>query len=569
MFLLYAYHSISLANMHAQQKTFLDTLSGSDKQYYCPPLQRAYQWDEPQWQTLYDDLRDAAESGHDHFFGTLILTEAVKEDKVARHMLVDGQQRLTTLTVMLARGAQALKRRADASDANMELCNDINKSLRNRSTKKPEHAFKVWPTANDQEMYSALLRDESTPKGARFTRLATFFDSRFQNLDEFPSAEALANFLKDVTDSGFTVSIEMGSTDNICAVFSSINGKGCPLKPIDLLKNLILMRADMGMTEAYEHYWKPVEQGISDDDLEKLFRKIVLATSGWCNSAATLDRFNDLYRKASLQEVVNTLSIWKRQFLALKEGFPQKTFENKTMLGIERISGARGFMQDTSHLLIEGCLVMLEKGILSEAEFRDCLLAIENFVVRISMHDRQMTRDSIAVMHKVLAEKGQQAVDTLRNGLFNSPSYLAANNARLMDVLRTKAFKSRSLQRWARYVLLGVDAYHNTDVSYQQPSLEHVAPNKLNGAMHWTHMPPEGDLQHRLGNLTILKTAWNEEIKRSSFGEKKSYFSQSRLWINDWFEAQTEWGPLEIEERTEALLADLVRVWPFQRLTPW
>lgn len=555
--------------MHAHQKSFNDTLAGSDKQFYCPPLQRAYQWDETQWQTLYDDLRDSAATCHDHFFGTLILTEGDKEDQITRHMLIDGQQRLTTLTVLLARGAQALSRRTDASDEHMELCKDIDKVLRNRRAKKPDHAFKVWPTSKDQAMYSALMRGEPTPKGARFTRLAEFFDSKFNAVTEFTTADALSEFLQQVLNTGFTVSIEMGSSDNICAVFSSINGKGCPLKPIDLLKNLILMRADVGLTEAYEQYWKPVEEGITDDELEKLFRKIVLAKGGWCNATATLDRFNELFKAKSLQSVVESLTLWKRQYLALRDGFPQRAFEPKTMLALERISRARGFMQDTSHLLIEGCLVMLEEGSLTESEFRQCLVAIENFVVRIAMHDRQMTRDSTAIMHKVLPLKGSAAVDTLVKELLSAPSYIAATDEQLVSLLQSKAFKSQSLRGWARYILLGIDAFHNADVTYQQPSLEHVAPQKLGGAMHWGHLPQDGDLQHRLGNLTILKTAWNEEIRRASFAEKQTYFAQSRLWLNDCFAGKASWTASDIAERTEALLQEFLKVWPHGRLVYW
>lgn len=555
--------------MHAQQKSFNDTLAGSDKQFYCPPLQRAYQWDEPQWQTLYDDLRDAAASGQDHFFGTLILTEGEKEEQISRHMLIDGQQRLTTLTVLLARGAQALGRRPDASDDHMDFCKDVDKVLRNRRAKRPDLQFKLWPTAKDQAMYSALMRGEATAKGAKFTKLAEFLDERFDSLVEFPAAEDLFSFLERVLNAGFTVSIEMGSGDNICAVFSSINGKGCPLKPIDLLKNLILMRADADLDEAYEKFWKPVEAGITDDELELLFRKIVLATGGWCNASATLDRFNELYRGKPLQEVVDTLALWKRQFLALRDGFPQRAYEHKTMLALDRIGRARGFMQGTSQLLIEGCLVMLEQGSLSESEFRECLVAIENFVVRISMHDRQMTRDSTGIMHRVLPLKGSEAVQTLAAELLSAPSYVAATDEQLLALLKTKAFKSQTLRQWARCVLLGLDAYHNSDVTYQAPSLEHVAPQKLDGAMQWGHLPKDGDSQHRLGNLTVLKTAWNEELRRASFAEKQSYFGQSRLWLNDWFAGLETWGAEDIDRRTDALLAEFVKVWPYKRLTGW
>lgn len=418
-------------------------------------------------------------------------------------------------------------------------------------------------------MYSALMRGDPTEKGARFTRLAAYFDAKFNSLEEFSTAESLSEFLQKVLNAGFTVSIEMGSGDNICAVFSSINGKGCPLKPIDLLKNLVLMRSEVGLTEAYERFWAPVEEGMTTEELERLFRKIVLAMGGWCSSSSTLDRFNELFKGQRLQSVIDTLLLWKRQQAALTSGLQSRGYDTKTVLAFERIRRARGFMQDTSHLLIEGSLVMLEKGSISESEFRRCLVAIENFVVRISMHDRQMTRDATAIMHKVLPLKGEAAVQTLTEALLDSPSYIAATDETLIALLQAKAFKSQTLRWWARYVLLGIDAYHNSDVSYQEPSLEHVAPQKITGAMHWGHLASNAEVVHRLGNLTILKNAWNEEIRRASFPEKQSYFSKSRLWLNDCFSEKVSWTAADIAERTEDLLQEFLTVWPYKRLVEW
>jgi len=90
--------------MQTNKRTFNDMVSGSDKQLYGPPLQSPYELGEQQWRNLYYDLRAAVDIGHPHFFGTLIITAGSLEGGVKRHMLIDGQQRLTTLALLLASG---------------------------------------------------------------------------------------------------------------------------------------------------------------------------------------------------------------------------------------------------------------------------------------------------------------------------------------------------------------------------------------------------------------------------------------------------------------------------------
>ena len=75
-------------------------------------------------------------------------------------------------------------------------------------------------------------------------------------------------------------------------------------------------------------------------------------------------------------------------------------------------------------------------------------------------------------------------------------------------------------------------------------------------------------LQHRLVNLTILKTAWNEEIRRCSFAEKRTYFRQSRLWLKDCFSGMGAWTADNIADRTDTLPNEMMKVWPFGRVAP-
>lgn len=549
--------------MQTVKRTFNDLLSGSDKQLYCPPLQRPYEWGEQQWHDLYEDLKSATMAGETHFFGTLILTQGVKEGEVSRHMLIDGQQRLTTLALLLSRGELELGSREDVSEDHEYVIGTIRRVLKNKS-KDAALAWRVWPTAADQADFRVAMSRGMPPKGSRFGKACHWFDSQFKSRAEFPSADALAQFLERVLDSGVAVSIEMDETDDVCAVFSSINGKGKPLAQADLLKNILMMRSGLPINDAYERFWLPFEQGLSRAEVMNILRKMVLAEHGWCNTSTTLDTLLRLpfAQNGRLPEFHSRLMNWKAQHQYVAAGMSSKDFSRPTVNSLKRMRLAAPLMQSQSLFLLEGLFLLHQRGSLDEENLRFSLDIVENYVMRTCLTENQTTRDACKVMSELLKKQDEDIPTALTRSLFiDNKTYRDASDDRLRSHTRRLRMDTKLRRAWVKAALLRIDGAHNAEVEYSDPTLEHVMPQSLEGARMWETSVP-ADTPHYLGNLTILHRPYNSDLGRSSYAEKQVEFNRSVVWLNRYFADVPAWTPEEVDARTEVLINEFCRAVP-------
>lgn len=549
--------------MQTAKRTFNDLLAGSDKQLYCPPLQRPYEWGPQQWSDLYDDLRGAVASGEPHFFGTLILTEGVKDDNVTRHMLIDGQQRLTSLALLLSRGELELSSRPDRPYDCEFLLGSLQRVLRNKS-KSAGLTWRVWPTEADQEDFGVAMSRGLPSKGSQIGKACRWFDNKFKSTEEFESTEDLARFLEKVLDTGVAVSIEMDNSDDVCAVFSSINGKGKPLNQIDLLKNIVMMRSGLPISEAHSKYWLPFEHELSRSDVASILRKMVLAEHGWCNASTTLDTLLRLpfAQKGCLPELHDKLMTWKRQHQYVAAGMPAGEFCRATAQVLKRTRLIAPLMQAQSLCLLEGLFLLHSQGKLGEEHLRNALTVIENYVLRTCLTDNQTTRDACKVTPEVLIREHADVPAFLAKALFqDNKTYRDAGDDRLEATVLRLRMDTKMRKSWAKAVLFRIDYAYNAEVEYSDPSLEHVMPQSLDGARQWNSDVP-ADTPHLLGNLTILHRPYNSDLGRASYAEKRMELGRSLVWLNQYFSTEAQWGPAEIDARTKALLREFFRIVP-------
>lgn len=407
---------------------------------------------------------------------------------------------------------------------------------------------------------------ELPPQSTQIGKACRWFDREFQKPDRFPTAQHLADFLERSLNAGVTVSIEMDESDDVCAVFSSINGKGKPLEQIDLLKNILMTRAGGPVQEAYEKYWLPFEAGLSRKEAGEILRKIVLAEAGWVNASATLDELLKLpfAQKGQLEQLKSKLLQWKAGHQYVRSGMPPGDFGRPTVTVLKRVRRVVPLMQAQSHILVEALFLLFREGRLDEAHLRDALDVVENYVLRTCLLENQSTRDAYKVVPTILKRSHEEVPALMAKGLlYDNKTYQAATDEHLENSLRRMRLDTRGKKDWAKAALLRIDGRHNAEVDYTDPSLEHVMPKNLDGARQWS-ADVGADTPHFFGNLTILHCPYNAELGRASFAEKQDEFSKSLVWLNRYFAGLSEWGPQEIDERTRHLVREFCEVVPLR-----
>lgn len=242
-------------------------LFGGRVSYEIPPFQRPYVWtEEDQWQPLWDDIvrvsefilaadgdSDALADLPSHFLGAVVVKQlASGAGDPARSSVIDGQQRLTTLQLVLD-AAQLVMEQAgcdDVAESIQELV--VNDSKRFRGTPK---RFKLWPSRVDREAFEAAMDNSKTvPPSLDDTRIVRAHRFFVEAMSEWAEAErehddftteqrlgALATVLQQYLQ---IVAIDLAATDDDQLIFETLNDRGTPLLAADLIKNYVFLRCD-------------------------------------------------------------------------------------------------------------------------------------------------------------------------------------------------------------------------------------------------------------------------------------------------------------------------------------
>jgi hypothetical protein len=238
-------------------ETHLSELLGEPGQYEVPHFQRAYSWRRAQWDTLWADIQELYElhTAQPHFMGSVVLLDEDSNESVRTKLLIDGQQRLVTLSLFLA----ALRDRAQASDPKLAERIDDTYLLNGSVDGRPQ--TRVVCSYQDQEAFAAvIMRGEATPGSAVLDAYETFVADLASRDDADP--ERLANV---VLDQLRFVAITLDEADNPYRVFESLNAKGMPLTQGDLLRNYFFMRLPASEhDEWFRAVWQPMQSRLGE-----------------------------------------------------------------------------------------------------------------------------------------------------------------------------------------------------------------------------------------------------------------------------------------------------------------
>jgi uncharacterized protein with ParB-like and HNH nuclease domain len=282
--------------------TFFSNLLQGQQHFVVPLFQRPYTWEDEDWRTLFDDVIEVYEEGPEerHFVGSIVTKSlGATPEGVSPFLIIDGQQRLTTVTLLLA----AL--RDVARETAPKLSDKIHRLYLTNEFAPDEHRYKVLPTQVDRSPYQTIVDGHAGAaggSGGTDTPLPwqayEYFLKRLRKdlidgepLDPIRLEQVLVGRLE-------VVSITLEDTDNEYRIFESLNGTGTPLAQADLIRNYFFMRLAPGEhEELYHGVWLPMQESL--DAALDLFLRHAYMSSG------QFVRESDVYRawKARLDPV--------------------------------------------------------------------------------------------------------------------------------------------------------------------------------------------------------------------------------------------------------------------------
>ncbi|MEO6954928.1 MAG: DUF4268 domain-containing protein [Polyangia bacterium] len=551
--------------MEAAEARIEKVLDGN-QQFLVPHYQRPYSWQEAQWKTLWRDLVELIDETDPkpHFIGSIVTSAARSiPEGVEKRLLIDGQQRLTTLLVLLA----LIRDRARETGL-PKLADRIHDLITNRHEEGNEH-FKLLPTQgedptdSDRDAFVRIVRGEPPASPDGIAAAYAYFASKLRRADA-PDLDVL---FRTLVGKLTLVSIILNEKDNPHRIFESLNGKGRPLSQADLIRNYFFMRMDPREHDAvYRELWRPMQKRLGEDLLASFVRHYLMR-------AGEVVREMDVYvsLKAQVDEDPRRKPIDHLKELVRFAGYyealvrPDKITEPKIRARLNRLNRLEVTVAYPFLLVV---MADHATGARTSDEVVEVLDVLENFLIRrfVSGVPTHGLNKVFPTLHGN-ACKGEVYVPEVRRLLsMNARGYPRDSTFR-EGLASARLYGSGERREKTKLILerLEAAAGHKERVDPAPLTIEHVMPQTITDEWRtqlgssWEDDHEE--LLHTLGNLTL--TSYNSELGNAPYAEKRARLAESHLELNKYFEGVEQWNAAAIDSRAEALVAQALEIWPY------
>ncbi len=537
-------------------ETRLQPIIEGTKQYVVPLFQRSYSWTKEEWKILWDDIVELSEIGDNrsHFIGSIVTMPTISvPEGVAKYLLIDGQQRLTTIFILLA-----LLRDKAKQSGQPELSEEIHNTLLVNQYKKDSDYYKFQPTQIDRDSFRGIIAFDTPVLDGQILSAYQFFEKKFRQ-----TSINIQILKKTITNNLSLVSIVLDPDDNPHLVFESLNAKGRPLTQADLIRNYFFMRIHVDEQESiYSRYWKSMQESLGDY-LTEFIRHYLMRDGKVVKQTDVYFSLKDIVKQGNAIDYLKDLLKFSGYYERLL--YPEKEAEIEIRKLLTRLNR---FEVNTAYPFLLNCYDDYSQRKISAAEFADILQIIENFLIRrfvcnVPTHGLNkifpiLYRNITNIRFNTLLEGLKKELQT--KGYPKDAEF----KARLIDA---KLYGAGDRAIKTRLILESLEEYygHKEQVSFESLSIEHIMPQTL--TEYWqNNLGDDWEITHELllhtiGNLTL--TAYNPELSNDDFESKRERLGNSHLEINKYFKDKSSWKKEDIEERSQRLSEIAISIWHY------
>lgn len=557
--------------MDARKGNIYEILNGN-RQFLIPVYQRFYSWDIDQCKRLWNDIVEMQRKGKaGHFVGSIVnIAEQAMPTGVQKYMIIDGQQRMTTLTLLLlALRDYAIK---NPSDTTINARRIDNMLLKNEYESGDER-YKLLLTETDRDILISLVEEKPISESIRSRLIENynFFANKLAD-KEIQPAEVYESIGKLQI-----VNITLDrAVDDAQAIFESLNSTGKELSESDLIRNYVLMGLEPSeQTYVYEHLWRPMEQLFIYETqgtvMDAFFRHYLTM------KLSRIPKQGRVYEEFKLYHLnceFGTIRELCQDLLEYAKYYTNIVFKRNSDTDLKKL------YEDIIDLRMEVSYPFLLKihhdcreGLITSDELKEILRLCISYVLR-----RAICEIPTNSMNKTFA--------TLKNYI-RPNDYL--NSVKAFFVMQDTykefpdndkfegAFENRDIynMRARNYILSRLENFDNkAPIIIENYTIEHIMPQNKNLSLEWqADLGAEWqDVQkkylHTIGNLTL--TAYNSEMSDRPFLEKMDMpggFKESALRLNKYVVLQNKWNQKHIQERANELAKKAESIWPYPTLT--
>lgn len=555
--------------MKGSECKFVKYMEGADKRFVIPVYQRNYDWKTENCKQLYDDLVKIIK-GHrkSHFFGSLVSVYN-PEGHNEEFLIIDGQQRLTTVSLLFLAMYNLIDKGVVKSEAD-NLKQRIFEEYLVDKWKPEDTRIKLKPVKNDQKAFGKLFSDpEEYVRESNITVNYDYFYERIQK------QEITIDQLYDAICCLEIINIKLDMDDNPQLIFESLNSTGLDLSEGDKIRNYILMGLpSKEQEEYYEKYWNKIEKR-TKYDVSAFIRDYLSvkqqAIPQQKKIYVTFKDFVDL-GKLETESLLSEMFAYAKRYKTLLDGNTSSVALNACISRLNRLETTvtRPYFLEVLRLYDENKLTL--------SQVTDIFLMTENYLFRRTMCDlptNSLNKIFLLLHREIVRYDGTEDnyVEKVKYAMISKKE-----RARFPgDEEFSKSFVERAVYQMNSknkiYILERLENFgtsedkdvyrHCDDGTY---SIEHIMPQHLTPIWQKELGEDYEDIHktwlHRIANLTL--TAYNSKYSNSSFTEKKTMengFDDSGIRVNTWIAKKDKWTISELKERSEYLQGRALTIW--------
>ena len=553
--------------MKASERKITKLFSESDTVFSIPVYQRDYNWQEKQCQRLFKDILQTGknEKVSSYFLGSIVyIHDGIYGVGEKEFHVIDGQQRMTTLTLLFLAIYFKLKGTILAKDADKIY----NQYVVNPYSEK-EIKLKLLPPEENLYILNKISHNKFNELEAfqdrNMLKNYLFFEKELENLS-FDDMKHLSNGIEKLIY--IDIALEKGK-DDPQKIFESLNSTGLDLSQGDLIRNYILMDLERGeQNRIYKEIWIPIENNCKVSDGSEITSYVsdfirdylTLKTEKISSKPKVFETFKAYYEKENDEKLEDMKKYSEAYSYIIKPSLEKDKDIQRELDYLKSLD------KTVINTFLIGILKDYKDNILEKDELVNMLILLQSYLWR-----------------RYITEKPTNALNKIFQGMYGKISRSGNYYENLVDVLMAEDFPTDEELESAlklknvykdkeklNYVFKKLENYnHNEliDFDNEKITIEHIFPQKPNKA--WKENYSDNELEQMISfkdtisNLTL--TGSNSNLSNKAFHEKRDDevhgYKNSKLYMNKYLGRLEEWNLLSMEARFESLYDDIIKIW--------
>lgn len=558
---------------------------GVEAQFFVPIYQRKYSWNRDNCLKLVDDILDVAKDKNRpcHFIGSVIYLakqDAMHASAIKEYLVIDGQQRLTTLSIVLLALTDYTRLKITDDEEYKKASTNFKKLSRRYLINEDESGdtyYKLRLNEEDFYAWKKLLENRTKPDDIKYSRIFENYRFIYKMLcDKDSDPQLIYDGIKKLR----LIDTYLIPEDNAQLVFETVNSTGLPLSTADKIRNFVLMTVDpTSQARLYADYWHPMEK-----DLGMEF-----------GGTSNFTSFFNYYMTAVLQRQVSSdyYDVFKKYFYDQKslgtEGIVKQIRQyskyytdwiaasNKG----DRLHQAMFRVKNTGQLKITPAILKLlsdrNDGLISDNDAVEILTIMESYWMRRAVCALPTNTAGPACISMLKSLYNEDQLSSFKKNLSTlTYAQRMPNDDEVIQTLKTLKIYSISSNR-TKTILDTLENYKRKEyVPTKEYTIEHIMPQTLSDewkkelGTDWERIHEM--YLHTMGNLTL--TGYNSEYRNKRFTDKqdcvdkdgnKIGYRHTPIKISSYLTSVSKWGENEILSRAELLAKELIQIWKYPK----